>query len=268
MPFISTRWIAAASLRSIHPERSSTPRSGPLRCLAALLVLALTWLPCVPALAQEAAGGAIRGTVLDREVEAPLAGVRVVILGSVLETRTGEDGTFLFSRLPAGSYSLAFTKEGYERQVLSGIVVVAGKMADVRASLGIEVVEMEELVVTGGDLALGEEGGLLDIRAEAVAFQDAISADLISKAGASDVAGALKLVVGASITEGKYATVRGLSDRYTGTTLNGVRVPSADPRRRAVQVDLFPTGTLENLSVTKTFTPDLQGEFTGGGVDI
>ena len=42
-----------------------------------------------------------------------------------------------------------------------------------------------------------------------------------------------KLVVGASITAGKYATVRGLSDRYTGTTLNGVRVPSADPRRRA-----------------------------------
>ncbi len=238
--------------------------------MARRLAAALLWVALLagPDLAQEATPGAIRGTVLDREVDSPLVGVRVVILGTVLETRTGEDGIFLFSRVPAGSYTLAFTKEGYERQVVSSVVVVAGKLADVRASLGIEVVEMEELVVTGGDLALGEEGGLLDIRAESVAFQDAISADLITKAGASDVAGALKLVVGASITEGKYATVRGLSDRYTGTTLNGVRVPSADPRRRAVQVDLFPTGTLENLSVTKTFTPDLQGEFTGGGVDI
>ncbi len=68
--------------------------------------------------------------------------------------------------------------------------------------------------------------------------------------------------------DGKYATVRGLSDRYTGVTLNGVRVPSADPRRRAVQVDLFPTGTIDSVVVTKTFMPDLQGDFTGGGIDI
>jgi TonB-dependent receptor len=62
--------------------------------------------------------------------------------------------------------------------------------------------------------------------------------------------------------------VRGLSDRYTGTTLNGVRVPSSDPRKRAVQLDVFPTGTVESVTVHKTFTPDLQGDFTGGGVDI
>src|SRR6185369_7065936 len=79
---------------------------------------------------------------------------------------------------------------------------------------------------------------------------------------------ALKFVVGASVVGGKYAVVRGLLDRYTGTTLNGVKVPSADPRRRAVQMDLFPTGTIESVTVTKTFTPDLQGDFTGGGVDI
>src|SRR6185369_18035858 len=79
---------------------------------------------------------------------------------------------------------------------------------------------------------------------------------------------ALKFVVGASVVGGKYAVVRGLLDRYTGTTLNGVKVPSADPRRRAVQVDLFPTATIESVTVTKTFTPDLQGDFTGGGIDM
>jgi len=77
-----------------------------------------------------------------------------------------------------------------------------------------------------------------------------------------------ELRAGTSIAEGKYATVRGLSDRYTGTTLNGVRVPSADPRRRAVQMDLFPTGTVDSITVTKTFMPNLSGDFTGGGVDI
>ncbi|HEV8375660.1 MAG TPA: TonB-dependent receptor [Candidatus Polarisedimenticolia bacterium] len=218
--------------------------------------------------AQEKATGALRGSVMDRELGSPLPGARVAVVGTVLATVTSPEGTFLLPQVPVGSYSVSFTKTGYERQLLTGVTVNAGRLTELKVEMGIEVVEMEELVVSGTEAEPAEETGLLDLRSEAVSFQDAISADLISKAGASDVAGALKFVVGTSITEGKYATVRGLSDRYTGTTLNGVRVPSADPRRRAVQVDLFPTGTVESLTVTKTFTPDLQGEFTGGGVDI
>ena len=141
-------------------------------------------------------------------------------------------------------------------------------MVSVRAELMQEIFVMDELVVVGEDFLGNTELGLLDIRAESVTMQDSISSELIKKAGDSTVAGALRRVVGASITGGRYATVRGMSDRYTGTTLHGVRIPSADPRRRAVQVDLFPTGTVDGVTVTKTFTPDLQGDFTGGGVDI
>ena len=219
-------------------------------------------------MAQEKPTGGIRGTVLDKEVNAPLVGVQVVVVGTNVGVLTSAAGNFLISQVPVGTYSLAFSKAGYERQLVTSVTVNAGRLTELKVELGIEVVEMDELVVSGGEAEPAEETGLLDLRSEAVSFQDAISSDLISKAGASDVAGALKFVVGTSITEGKYATVRGLSDRYTGTTLNGVRVPSADPRRRAVQVDLFPTGTVESLTVTKTFTPDLQGDFTGGGVDI
>jgi len=222
----------------------------------------------LPLGAQEQAVGGIRGTVLDKELGSPLPGVRVWIVGTSLAALTSSEGTFLIPQVPVGSYSLSFTKVGYDRQLQTAVSVSAGRLTDLKVEMAIEVVEMEELVVSGAEPETAEEAGLLDLRSEAVSFQDAISAEMIRQAGASDVAGALKFVVGTSITEGKYATVRGLSDRYTGTTLNGVRVPSADPRRRAVQVDLFPTGTVENLTVTKTFTPDLQGEFTGGGVDI
>lgn len=212
--------------------------------------------------------GAIRGAVIDRDFGAPLPGVHVSAIGAPLSAVTAEDGNFLIERVPPGMYSLAFAKDGYERQVVTGVVVLSGQLADVRIELPIEVLDMEELVVTGGDLLADTELSLLEVRATAVNLQDAISADVMRKAGASDVAGALKLVVGTSVVGGKYATVRGLSDRYTGTTMNGVRLPSADPRRRAVQVDLFPTDTLESLTVTKTFTPDLLGDFTGGAVDI
>jgi hypothetical protein len=218
--------------------------------------------------AQQSPAGSIRGVVYDRDFETPLGQVRVSFVEIPLATMTRDDGTFLFEAVPPGSHTLTFSKDGYQRRHMSGIVVLAGRMAEVRVDLVSEVIDMEELVITGQDLLGDSELGILEVRAASVNVQDAISSEIMSKAGASDVAGALKLVVGASVSEGKYATVRGLSDRYTGTTLNGVRIPSADPRRRAVQVDLFPTGTIENVSVSKTFTPDLQGDFTGGGVDI
>lgn len=232
--------------------------------LAAALLLA----PWSAVRAQQGSVGAVRGVATDRDFGTPLPGARVMLLEAGRTVATSSEGEFLIERVPAGTYTLIVSRDGYERQFVREVVVLPGQLAEVRVELSAEVVEMDELVVTGIDLTGDNEMSLLEVRAEAVAVQDAISSEMLARAGASDVAGALKFVVGASVAEGKYATVRGLSDRYTGTTLDGVRLPSADPRRRAVQVDLFPTGTIENITVTKTFTPDLQGDFTGGGVDI
>jgi TonB-dependent receptor len=245
--------------------RPSRRRSSSL--LPAVAILLLCALPAAAQTGDEPAG-AIRGIVYDEDFQVPLAGVRVSVVGTRLTTVTGPVGNFLLENVPPGAYTLSFARQGYDQKAVPRIVVSAGAMAEVRVELGQEVIEMEEMVVTGIDLLADSEIGLLEIRAVATTVQDAISAELINKAGVSDVAGALKLVVGASIVDGKYATVRGLSDRYTGTTVNGVRVPSSDPRKRAVQVDVFPTGTVESVTVTKAFTPDLQGDFTGGGVDI
>jgi len=236
--------------------------------LQATILVAL-FAASAPALSQNTGqSGAIRGSVHDRDFDVPLSRARVTLVEAFLATGTDADGQFLFERVPPGTYTLSVTKDGYERQILTNVVVAPGQIAEVHVDLESEVVDMEELVVKGEDLLGNSEVGLLEVRAESTSIQDAISSELISKAGVSDAAGALKLVVGATVTDGKYATVRGLSDRYTGTTLNGVRIPSADPRKRAVNIDIFPTGTIESMTVTKTFTPDLQGDFTGGVVDI
>lgn len=244
-------------------------RSGSVQTTAAALIAALVLLLPAPAVrAQPVKTGGIRGSVFDADFDVPLAGVRVQVAGRDLAVTTSDEGNFLIEGLPAGSYTLVFSKDGYQRQVISGAVVSPGRLSELQINLSIEIVEMDELVVTGEDLLSNTEFALLDIRASAVTLQDAVSAELFKKADASDVASAVKLVVGASVVDGKYATVRGLSDRYTGTTLNGIRVPSADPRKRAVQLDVFPTGTVDNITVTKAFTPDMQGDFTGGGVDV
>ena len=88
---------------------------------------------------------------------------------------------------------------------------------------------------------------------------DSISADLMSRAGASDAASALRLVAGASVQDGKFAVIRGLPDRYISSLLNGVRLPTSDEDKRAVELDQFPSSVIESIRVTKTFTPDQQG---------
>lgn len=218
--------------------------------------------------AADAPSGAIRVLVYDADFNVPLGQARVSLVGTTRGGLTSDEGALLLNGVPPGIHTLSLSKDGYQRRLQPEVVVTAGEVAEVRVSLSQEVVDMDELVVTGVQFLADSEMAALEIRATSVNLQDTISTELIAKAGAGDVAGALKLVVGASVADGKYATVRGLSDRYTGTTLNGVRVPSADPRRRGVQIDLFPTGTIEGVDVSKTFTPDLQGDFTGGGVNI
>ena len=158
--------------------------------------------------------------------------MRVTVVGLALAALTSDDGRFRLEHVPAGARTLSFTRTATSGSSSRSVVVLAGQLAEVRADLSSEVIEMEELVITGTDLLADSETGAARASAPtALTVQDSVSTEMIGKAGVGDVAGALKLVVGASVSEGKYATVRGLSDRYTGTTVNGVRVPSTDPRR-------------------------------------
>ncbi|MCA9424360.1 MAG: TonB-dependent receptor, partial [Candidatus Omnitrophica bacterium] len=64
------------------------------------------------------------------------------------------------------------------------------------------------------------------------------------------------------------AVVRGLPDRYVVSKMNGVRLPTADADKRAVELDQFPSAVIDSIQVSKTFTPDQQGDASGGAVDI
>jgi len=109
---------------------------------------------------------------------------------------------------------------------------------------------------------------LLAERAKAAASTESFGTEQISKSGVSDVGAIVGKISGATVSEGKFAVVRGLSDRYVSTTLNGVNLPSADPYRQSAPLDLFPAQVIDRVIVTKTFTPDQPGTATGGGIDV
>lgn len=234
---------------------------------AGLLVLLVAM--AAPSHAQDQFGS-IRGLVLDADFDAPLPSAQVQVLeinGS--KAVTNDQGNFLFPQVAPGRYTLAVSKEGYVRQLKSEVIVVAGQLTDLRFALSGDYEEMDEFVVE--DVlqgAAGTEAALLELRLDSPALLDSISSELMSRAGASDAAGALRLVAGATVADGKTAVIRGLPDRYVSSQLGGVRLPSADEDKRAVELDQFPAAVVESIQVSKTFTPDQQGDASGGAVDV
>jgi outer membrane receptor protein involved in Fe transport len=109
---------------------------------------------------------------------------------------------------------------------------------------------------------------LLELRMDANQLLNVMSAEDLSRFAASDVGDALKRVAGVNVVGGQFAVIRGLDDRYSSTLFNGAPVPSPDPDRQSVQLDLFPSDIVQNLVVSKTFGPDLPGNSAGGSIDI
>jgi TonB-dependent receptor len=215
------------------------------------------------------APGSIRGVVYDRDFDVPLAAAEVLAVESGQKALTGEQGNYVLTPVPPGRYTLVFFKEGYVREVKTDVLVQSARLAEVDAWLTGEFTDMDEFLVQDIlGFGAGSEAALLQLRFESPALLDSIGSELMSRAGASDAASALRLVAGASVQDGKFAVIRGLPDRYVSSQMNGVRLPSADEDKRAVELDQFPAAVIESIQVSKTFTPDQQGDASGGAVDL
>lgn len=233
------------------------------------LLTALVLLLTTPHIWAQSANGGLRGTVLDADFSVPVAGATVVLEGSNMSASTGEDGSFFINNIPSGSYAVLVSKEGFIRERRSDLVVTSGSVKEVDLEMTAEVVELDEFVVNQEEIVDTSSSTMsVDIRKDLKSFTDVLGAQFIAQTGASDAAKLLAKSTGVNVADGKFVVVRGLSDRYNSVTLNGLRVPSSDPDRRAVALDLFPSAVIQDVRTNKTFLPDMPGEATGAGIDI
>lgn len=126
---------------------------------------------------------------------------------------------------------------------------------------------MEEVVVKASRLK-GTASAVMEERKNQAFVADILGAEQISRTGDSDAAAALRRVTGLTLVDGKFIYVRGLGERYSSTQLNGASVPSPDPTRTVIPLDLFPAAIIESLSVQKSYSPSMPAHFGGGNVDI
>ena len=215
-----------------------------------------------------AQNGKIRGTIIEDETNEPLFAANVMVSSVAAGAVTDFDGNFEFS-LPAGTYTIKISFLGLETLTITGVEVKAGDVTvleNIRLKPAMQK-ELQEVVVTA-EAIRNTESAMLSMKAKSANVMDGMSSQAFKKVGDNTAASAVKRIPGVSIQGGKYVFVRGLGDRYTKTTLHGLDIPGLDPDRNSLQMDIFPTNIISNITVLKTFTADLPADFTGGVVNI
>lgn len=232
-----------------------------------LALLVLCMLTPSVARAQDAAIGRITGRVIDVETGQGIAGVGVQIVGTTLGAMTALDGRYTIIRVPAGTTTVQVRRIGYAAKTVTGVLVPAGGALELDVTMETAKAELSAVTVSASS-ERGSVSAALDAQRKSVNIVNAITSEQIAKSPDGDAAQAIQRVSGVSVQDGKYVFVRGLGERYTQASLNGARIPSPEPERRVVPLDLFPSGLLQSITTAKTFTPDLSGDFSGALVNI
>lgn len=208
----------------------------------------------------------ISGVVIDGEFNEPLPFANVLVKGTTKGATTDIDGKYQI-KIDPGTYTLVFSFIGYATIEISEIVVSGANNKYVEVTLKAAENQLEAVVIKTTSKK-NTEASVLSIQKKSIGLLDGLSSQAIRKAGDSDIAGAIKRVPGISVQGGKYVYVRGLGDRYSKTTVNGMELPGLDPDRNTLPLDIFPTNLIDNLIVKKSASSDIGADFTGGTVDI
>ncbi|MDX2063050.1 MAG: TonB-dependent receptor [Bacteroidia bacterium] len=218
-----------------------------------------------------AATATVSGRLTDGETREALVGATVRLVGSGFASVTNTDlaGRFLFAAVPAGAYTFSVSYIGY--QALSQEVTVQEgenvTMDDLKLTYGgIEVTGIEVTgLLEGSALAYNQQRSADNIR-------NIVAADLIGRYPDLNSAEALQRLPGVSVFrdqgEGRFVQIRGLDPRFQNVSVNGVQVPSADTDNRFVPLDVIPSDQIAQLEIAKSLTPDMDGDATGGYINI
>lgn len=210
--------------------------------------------------------GTITGEVIAKDSGVAVDGVSVFIEGLDAEATSDPSGHFSL-KVPVGRYTLWVIHERFPSLTLPRVDVRAGRDTPIRVELLAPTPRQDDWVIRAHYVA-GGVASILEERRQSSNVSDALGSEEIARSPDSSASSATRRIVGASIVGGQYLFARGLGGRYTNVRLNGVPLPSTDPDLPGFQLDLFPASLLSSLTITKTFSPDIPGDFAGGSLNV
>ncbi|MFP9100049.1 TonB-dependent receptor domain-containing protein [Flavobacterium sp. RHBU_24] len=209
----------------------------------------------------------LTGILTDKDMNgAPLPFASVTVKGTTISTTTDETGNYTLS-VPAGEQTIVFSFLGYESRE-AVLTFTTGETQTLNQELGSTSVQLNDVVIEQ-QVSREKESALLQQQKNAVEMKQNIGAQELSRKGIGDVATAVAKTSGISKQEGSNNVyVRGLGDRYNSTSMNGLPIPSNDPEKKNIFLDIFTTDIVDVISIDKVYSTRLFGDFAGGNVDI
>ena len=212
--------------------------------------------------------GSISGLLTDKGYDdEPLAFANVIIKGTTKGTTSDFDGNYELSGLSTGNYTLIFTFVGYKNQEHT-VSVENGKVTKLNVNMEPTAASLDEIVVTVSSKRESVTA-LLTEQKKAVEIKTAIGAEELSAKAVSDAGAATLKVTGVNKAEGSSNIyVRGLGDRYNSTTLNGLPLPSNDPRNKNIDLSLFSSDIIRSVGISKAFSSYMYLDAAGANIDV
>ena len=214
----------------------------------------------------------IKGKVTDAINGEPLVGATVTLEGVKGVALVKLDGTYVFTKVKAGTYKINISYEGYKIGAAKTVTVTENGTKTVDFSVESLANELSSVTVNTSASRDGDKGARR-IEKMADPVLNILSAKTIQLLPDITVANALQRVSGVTIEksgsgEARYPIIRGMEKRYINTLVNGIKIPSPDNKNRYIPLDLFPSELLERLEVSKSLTPSMEGDAIGGTINL
>jgi len=209
----------------------------------------------------------ISGKVTDAESGSPIVGATVLLESGKAGVNTDVEGNYFLLVEKDKRYSIIISRVGYQTKVVND-VLAGGESAVVNVTIGKTNTQLTNVVVIASSVRQESIAALYTTQKNSSSISDAISAEAIRKSPDRNTGEVLKRVSGASIQDDKFVVIRGLSERYNAALLNNSVLPSTEPDKKAFAFNIIPSSLVDNITIYKTATPDLPGDFSGGAIKI
>jgi TonB-dependent receptor len=214
------------------------------------------------------AQGSLRGVVSDTLTKETLPGANVFLVGTALGSATDLEGAYRIDRIPEGTYTLRVSYIGYQTRMIK-VDIQNNKPALINVALTPDAIELGTVVVTGQ--AVGQAAAI-NQQITSNTIINVVSEEKIQELPDANAAESVGRLPGVSIIrsggEANKVILRGLDDKFTIVTIDGVKVPPTDATSRGVDLSTQSQSSLSGIELYKALTPDKDGDALAGSINL
>lgn len=214
------------------------------------------------------AQGSLKGVITDSLTKKPLIGANVFLIGTSLGSASNIKGEYIIKPIPEGTYKVKISYLGYKTN-LEEVIIQSYRITQLDIKLSPDIIEGKEVIVTG---QLSGQMSAINQQRTSNTIVNVVSEEKIKELPDANVAESIGRLPGVSILrsggEANKIVLRGLSDKFTTVTIDGMKIPPTDATSRGIDLSMISQSALSGIELYKALTPDKDGDALAGSVNL